>query len=164
MSPRGAPRSGPPRYVPEDSLKSPRFTGPSTFARLPYVRTLEDVDLAVVGVPFDTGVTYRAGGRFGPNGVRAASVMLRPYNANLDVKPFDILSCVDYGDVAIVPGYIERSYEAIEREVAPIVEAGVIPLLIGGDHACTLPHLRATRTKGPVAVIDFDSHTDAWDS
>ena len=164
MTEGSAPRSGPPRYVPEDSLKSPRFTGPSTFARLPYVRTLEEVDLAVVGVPFDTGVTYRAGGRFGPNGVRAASVMLRPYNANLGVKPFDILSCVDYGDVAIVPGYIERSYEAIERAVAPIVEAGVVPLLIGGDHACTLPHLRATRSKGPVAVIDFDSHTDAWDS
>ena len=154
----------PPRYVPEDSLQSPRFTGPSTFARLPYVRTLEDVDLAVVGVPFDTGVTYRVGGRFGPNAVRAASVMLRPYNPNLDVKPFDILSCVDYGDIAIVPGYIERSYEAIEAAVAPIVEAGVVPLLIGGDHACTLPHLRATRSRGPVAVIDFDSHTDAWDS
>jgi agmatinase len=153
-----------PRYVPEDSLQSPRFTGPSTFARLPYVRTLEDVDLAVVGVPFDTGVTYRVGGRFGPNAVRAASVMLRPYNANLDVSPFDILSCVDYGDVAIVPGYTERSYAAIEAAVAPIVEAGVVPLLIGGDHACTLPHLRATRSRGPVAVIDFDSHTDAWDS
>lgn len=153
-----------PRYVPEDSLKSPRFTGPSTFARLPLVRTLEDVDLAIVGVPFDTGVTYRVGGRFGPNAVRAASVMLRPYNANLDVKPFDVLSCVDYGDVAIVPGYTERSYTAIEEAVSPIVEAGVVPLLIGGDHACTLPHLRATRSRGPVAVIDFDSHTDAWDS
>jgi agmatinase len=153
-----------PRYVPEDSLQSPRFTGPSTFARLPHVRTLDEVDVAIVGVPFDTGVTYRVGGRFGPNAVRAASVMLRPYNANLDVKPFDILSCVDYGDVAIVPGYTERSYAAIEAAVAPIVEAGVIPLLIGGDHACTLPHLRATRSRGPVAVIDFDSHTDAWDS
>lgn len=153
-----------PRYGPEDSLKSPRFTGPETFARLPLVRSLEDVDLAVVGVPFDTGVTYRVGGRFGPNAVRAASVMLRPYNANLDVKPFDHLSCVDYGDVSIVPGYIERSYAAIEATVAPIVEAGVVPLLVGGDHACTLPHLRATRSRGPVAVIDFDSHTDAWDS
>ncbi|HET6820116.1 MAG TPA: agmatinase [Candidatus Limnocylindria bacterium] len=153
-----------PRYVPEDSMKSPRFTGPSTFARLPYVRTLEDVDLAIAGVPFDTGVTYRVGGRFGPNAVRAASVMLRPYNANLDVKPFHVLSCVDYGDVAIVPGYTERSYAAIEEAVSPIVEAGVVPLLIGGDHACTLPHLRATRSRGPVAVIDFDSHTDAWDS
>ena len=153
-----------PRYVPEDSMKSPRFTGPSTFARLPFVRSVEDVDVAIVGVPFDTGVTYRVGGRFGPNAVRAASVMLRPYNANLDVKPFDILSCVDFGDVSIVPGYTERSYEAIEQAVAPIVEAGVVPLLIGGDHACTLPHLRATRSRGPVAVIDFDSHTDAWDS
>jgi agmatinase len=157
------PRSTP-RYVPEDSLASPRFTGPTTFARLPHVRTLEEVDVAIVGVPFDTGVTYRVGGRFGPAAVRTASVMLRPYNSNLDVKPFDVLSCVDYGDVAIVPGYIERSYEAIQAAVAPIVEAGVVPLLIGGDHACTLPHLRATRSKGPVAVIDFDSHTDAWDS
>src|SRR5258705_3542993 len=104
-------------------MASPRFTGPSTFGRLPHVRTLEDVDLAIVGVPFDTGVTYRVGGRFGPNAVRAASVMLRPDNANLDVKPFDILSCVDYGDVSIVPGYIERSYDAIERTVAPIVDA-----------------------------------------
>ena len=153
-----------PRYVPEDSLKSPRFTGPSTFARLPHVRTLAEVDLAVVGVPFDTGVTYRAGGRFGPNAVRAASVMLRPYNTNLEVAPFEVLSCVDYGDVSIVPGYTERSYANIEADVAPIVEARVVPLLIGGDHACTLPHLRATRSRGPVAVIDFDSHTDAWDS
>jgi agmatinase len=153
-----------PRYVPEDSLRSPRFTGPSTFARLPYVRTLEEVDLAVVGVPFDTGVTYRVGGRFGPNAVRAASVMLRPYNPNLEVSPFEVLSCVDFGDVAIVPGFTERSYAAIEEAVAPIVEAGVVPLLVGGDHACTLPHLRATRSRGPVAVIDFDSHTDAWES
>jgi agmatinase len=153
-----------PRYEPADSLASPRFTGPSTFARLPFVQTLEDVDLAVVGVPFDTGVTYRVGGRFGPNAVRAASVMLRPYNPHLDVKPFEVLSCVDYGDVAIVPGYTERSYDAIEAAVTPIVEAGVVPLLVGGDHACTLPHLRATRSRGPVAVIDFDSHTDAWDS
>src|SRR5258705_6828765 len=145
-------------------MASPRFTGPSTFARLPFVRTLEEVDLAVVGVPFDTGVTYRVGGRFGPNAVRAASVMLRPYNSNLDVKPFEVLSCVDYGDVAIIPGYTELSYAAIEAAVAPIVEAGVVPILIGGDHACTLPHLQATRSRGPVAVIDFDSHTDAWDS
>jgi agmatinase len=153
-----------PRYVPEDSLQTPRFTGPATFARLPHVPTTDEVDVAFVGVPFDTGVTYRVGGRFGPNAVRQASVMLRPYNANLDVKPFDVLSCVDFGDIAIVPGFTERSYAAIESAVAPIVAAGVVPILIGGDHACTLPHLRATRSRGPVAVIDFDSHTDAWDS
>ena len=153
-----------PRYTPADSLQSPRFTGPVTFARLPHVRTLVDVDVALLGVPFDTGVTYRVGGRFGPGAVRDASVMLRPYNPNLEIAPFEHLSCIDYGDVAIVPGYIERSYAAIESAVGPIVEAGVIPLLIGGDHACTLPHLRGTRSRGPVAVIDFDAHTDAWDS
>ena len=153
-----------PRYVPADSLASPRFTGPTTFARLPHVRALEDVDVAIVGVPFDTGVTYRVGGRFGPAAIRAASVLLRPYDPVLDVAIFETLSCVDYGDVAVVPGYIERSYEAIEAAVAPIVEARAVPLLLGGDHACTLPHLRATRSRGPVAVIDFDSHTDAWDS
>lgn len=153
-----------PRYQPEDSLKSPRFVGIPTFARLPLVRTLEEVDVAVVGVPFDTGVTYRTGGRFGPNAIRAASVILRQYNPTLDVMPFEVLSCVDYGDVAIIPGFIERSYDAIERDVAPIVEAGVVPLLLGGDHSITLAHLRATRSRSPIAVVMFDSHTDAWDS
>jgi agmatinase len=153
-----------PRYVPEDSLKSPRFTGIRTFARLPHVRTLEDVDVAVIGSPFDTGVSFRAGGRFGPSAIRAASALIRGYNPVLDVNPFEVLSCVDYGDIPIIPGYIERSYEVIEREIAPVVEAGVIPLLLGGDHSVTLPHLRATRSVGPVAVIMFDSHTDAWDS
>jgi agmatinase len=153
-----------PRYGPADSLKSPRFTGPSTFARLPHVQDLDGVDLAVTGVPFDTGVSYRVGGRFGPSAVREASMMLRPYNPNLGVAPFDVLSCVDYGDIAIVPGYIEPSYAAIEAAVAGLATAGVVPLLIGGDHACTLAHLRAMRAYGPVAVIDFDAHTDAWDS
>lgn len=87
--------------------------------------------------------------------------MLRPYNPNLNVRPFDVLSCVDYGDIPIVPGYTERSFAVIERETAAILKAGVTPVLLGGDHACTLPHLRATRSLGPIAVIDFDSHTDA---
>ena len=108
-----------PRYTPADLLESPRFTGPVTFARLPHVRTLEDVDVALLGVPFDTGVTYRVGGRFGPGAVRDASAMLRPYNPNLEIAPFEHLSCVDYGDVAIVPGYTERSYAAIESAVGP---------------------------------------------
>ena len=153
-----------PRYGPADSLKSPRFTGPSTFARLPHVEDLDAVDLAITGVPFDTGVSYRVGGRFGPAAVRDASMMLRPYNPNLAVAPFEVLSCVDHGDIAIVPGYIEPSYAAIETAVRSIVTAGVVPLLIGGDHACTLAHLRAAAAHGPVAVIDFDAHTDAWDS
>lgn len=154
-----------PRYVPEDSLQSPRFVGVPTFARLPLVTdTLQGVDLAVMGVPFDTGVSFRAGGRFGPNAIRAASVLIRGHNPVLEVNPFSVLSCIDSGDAAIVPGFIERSYDIIERAVAPIVTAGVVPLLLGGDHSITLPHLRATRSRGPVAVVMFDSHTDAWES
>jgi agmatinase len=153
-----------PRYGPADSLKSPRFTGPFTFARLPHVTDLEGVDLAVTGVPFDTGTSYRVGGRFGPAAVRDASMMLRPFNPNVGVSPFEVLSCIDHGDIAIVPGSIEPSYERIEAAVGEMVRAGVVPLLIGGDHACTLAHLRAMRAHGPVAVIDFDAHTDAWDS
>jgi agmatinase len=152
-----------PRYQPADSSLSPRFVGVPTFARLPLVDTLEDVDVAVVGVPFDTGVTFRVGGRFGPNAVRAASLLLRPYNPVLDVKPFEHLSCIDGGDISIVPGFTERSYQAIERHVRPLADAGVVPLLLGGDHSITLPHLRSMRAHGPVAVIMFDSHTDAWD-
>lgn len=153
-----------PRYVPEDSLKSPRFAGITTFARLPHVRTLEEVDLAVVGVPFDTGVSFRTGGRFGPSAIRGASLLIRGFDPDLEVNPFQVLSCVDYGDVAIIPGYIERSYAAIEETVKPIVDAGVVPVLLGGDHSCTLGHLRATRSKAPLALVMFDSHTDAWDS
>jgi agmatinase len=152
-----------PKYQPIDSMTSPRYVGIPTFARLPYVRTLEDVDLAVIGVPFDTAVSYRVGGRFGPNAIRAESVSLKPYNPVLDVRPFDHLSCVDYGDVNIVPGSTPRSHEAIEGDLTPVVEAGVVPLLLGGDHSCSLPHLRATRSLGPVAVVVFDAHTDAYD-
>jgi agmatinase len=153
-----------PRYGPADSLKSPRFTGPSTFARLPYVRDLDGVDIAITGVPFDTGTSYRVGGRFGPGAVREASMMLRPYNPNLGIAPFEVLSAIDHGDISIVPGYIEPSYAAIEAAVRNLALAGVMPLLIGGDHACTLAHLRAMAANGPLAVIDFDAHTDAWDS
>lgn len=150
-----------PTYGPADSLVSPRFTGPATFARLPLIRTLEDVDLAVVGVPFDTGVTYRVGGRFGPDAVRRASVLLRPYNPNQRIRLFDILSCVDSGDIAVVPGFTERSYELIRAAVERLVRGGVVPLFLGGDHGCTLPQLRGFRSRAPVAVIDFDSHPDA---
>ncbi|MCB0088388.1 MAG: arginase family protein, partial [Caldilineaceae bacterium] len=90
-------------YYPADSSKTPRFTGVRTFARLPHMQDLTDVDLAVIGLPFDTGVTYRVGARFGPEAVRSASAMLRAYNPELKVKPFDILSCVDYGDATVYP-------------------------------------------------------------
>ncbi|MFN8491135.1 MAG: agmatinase [Caldilineaceae bacterium] len=154
-----------PRYQPADSLQSPRFTGVRTFARLPYVQTTEEVDLAVVGLPFDTGATFKVGARFGPESVRSASVMLRSYNVELNVKPFERLSCIDYGDAPVVPGFIEDSYTAITATLQPLAAAGVVTLGIGGDHSIALAELRAlAAVHGPLALVQFDSHGDLWDS
>ena len=154
-----------PRYQPADSLQSPRFTGIRTFARLPYVQTTNDVDLAVVGLPFDTGATFKVGARFGPESVRSASVMLRSYNVELDVKPFAVLSCIDYGDAPVVPGFIEDSYQAITTTLQPLAAAGIVTLGLGGDHSIALAELRAlAAVHGPLALVQFDSHGDLWDS
>ncbi|MCS7050244.1 MAG: agmatinase [Thermomicrobium sp.] len=154
----------PKRYAPLSGLESPRFAGIRTFARLPHVRDLEEVDVAVVGAPFDTGVTYRVGARFGPAAVREMSAMLRTYHPSLDVDIYEVLSVVDYGDVPVVPGYIEDSYERIERGLHPLVERGIVPLVIGGDHSITLAELRAVaRRYGPLGFVQFDAHTDTWD-
>ncbi len=132
--------------------------------RLPYVRDLEGVDFAVMGAPFDTGATFRVGTRFGPEGIRSASVLLRPYNASLDVVIFDHLSGVDYGDFSVVPGYLPESHTLISEQMRPLLEAGVIPIILGGDHSVTLPELRAVAEKhGPVTLIHFDAHGDLWD-
>jgi agmatinase len=153
-----------PRYGPASGLESPRFSGIRTFARLPQTRDLAEVDVAVVGIPFDTGVTYRVGARFGPAAVRDMSVMTRPYNPSLDVDVYDVLSVVDYGDLPVVPGYIEDSYARISEGLAPILAAGVVPIGIGGDHSITLAELRAVaRQFGPVGFLQLDSHADTWD-
>ncbi len=152
-------------YEPANSMESPRFTGIRTFARLPHVRATQDVDLAVIGLPFDTSVTYRVGARFGPEAVRSASVMLRAYNPELKVKPFAVLSCVDYGDATVYPGYIHESYASITSTVQEVAASGVIPLDIGGDHGIALAELRAlAAVHGPLALVQFDSHGDLWDS
>ena len=124
-------------FTPANSMESPRFTGVRTFARLPNVTELTDVDLAVVGLPFDTGVTYRVGARFGPEAVRSASVMLRAYNPELKVKPFEVRSCVDYGDATVYPGFIHESYESIDVDFFdPAYAPGsVVEVLPAYDHA-----------------------------
>ncbi|MBI3978584.1 MAG: agmatinase, partial [Chloroflexi bacterium] len=145
-------------------MESPRFVGVRTFMRLPAVRTTADVDFAIVGIPFDTGSSFRIGQRFAPEAIRSASVMLRPYVAELDVDIFEHCSGVDYGDAPVVPGYIEDSYSRIESFLQPLLDAGVVPLAMGGDHSITLPELRAVaRRYGPVALVHFDAHTDTWD-
>jgi len=154
-----------PRYQPADSLASPRFTGIRTFARLPCVQTTEDVDVAVVGLPFDTGATFKVGARFGPEAIRSASVLLRPYNPELNVHVFATLSCIDYGDAPVAPGFIHESHAAITATLRPLAEARIVTLSLGGDHSVALPELRAlAAVYGPLALVQFDSHGDLWDS
>ena len=132
--------------------------------RLPYVQTTEDVDLAVVGVPTDDAVSFRSGARFGPEAVRSASVLLRPYNPHLAVDVVETLSMVDYGDAPTVPGYHEESLARIEEFLSPLHEAGVMPLCIGGDHSIVLAELRAAaRVHGPLALVHLDAHADVWE-
>jgi agmatinase len=146
-------------------MVSPRFTGVRTFARLPHIQTTSEVDVAVVGLPFDTGATFKVGARFGPESIRSASAMLRPYNPELDVQVFETLSMIDYGDAPIIPGYIEASYAAITATLRPLAEAGIITLGLGGDHSIALAELRAlAAVHGPLALVQFDSHGDVWDS
>ncbi len=157
MTPKG--------YAPADSFESPRFSGVRTFMRLPAVSDFEGVDVAFLGAPFDTGASFRVGARFGPEAVRSASHLLRPYNAGAGVDIFQHVSAVDAGDLSVVPGFIADSFTRIEAGLRPVHEAGVVPLVIGGDHSIALPELRAAAAvHGPVALVHFDSHSDTWDS
>ena len=108
------------RYGPADSSQTPRFTGARTFMRLPSVETTQDVDVAVIGIPTDDAVSYKSGARFGPEGIRSASALLRPYNPLLRVDVTEHLSMVDYGDSPTVPGYHEETLHRIEDYLAPV--------------------------------------------
>lgn len=152
------------KYVPLNSLEVPRFAEIKTFMRLPNVKTVEDVDYAIIGVPFDTGVTYRPGQRFGPSAIRDISSLVKPYNVPQDVNVVDVLSGVDYGDISVNPGFIEDTYDRMVEGLLPVVEAGVKPICLGGDHSITLGELRAiAKVHGPVALVHFDSHFDTID-
>ena len=132
--------------------------------REPHTTDLAGVDAAVYGIPFDTATTYRTGTRFGPEAIRSASALLRPYNPALDVNVVETLSIVDYGDLPVSPGDTERTYGQIEEGLAPLVEAGVFPLALGGDHSITLAELRVlARKHGPLALVQLDAHGDTWD-
>ena len=142
----------------------PRFAGVRTFMRAPHTTDLAGVDAAVYGIPFDTATTYRTGTRFGPEAIRSASALLRPYNPALDVNVVESLSIVDYGDLPVSPGDTVRTYGQIEQALTPLVEAGVFPLALGGDHSVTLAELRVlARRHGPLALVQLDAHGDTWD-
>jgi agmatinase len=152
------------RHKPITPQQQPKFAGIKTYMRLPYLKTTRGIDFAVVGIPWDGATSYRTGQRLAPDAIRKVSVTLRSYNVAQNVAIFEHCSGVDYGDVSVVPGYIEDTYEKIEAELYTLVEAGVIPVAIGGDHSITLAELRAiAKTHGPVVMVHFDSHTDTND-
>lgn len=152
-----------PELRPPDALASPRFSGVRTFMRLPLVTGATGVDIAIVGIPFDTGATFRVGGRFGPAAIRAASVLLKPYAYEQGVDIFQRCTAADLGDLPVVPGYIEDSYERITAGMRAILDAGATPIALGGDHSITLAELRAVAARfGPVGLVQLDSHTDTW--
>ncbi|NUP50539.1 MAG: agmatinase [Catenulispora sp.] len=150
---------------PVDSSRIPRFAGPATFARLPRLDEVEHCDVAVVGIPFDSGVSYRPGARFGPSAIREASRLLRPYNPGLDVSPFAAQQVADAGDIACNPFDINEAVESIEQLAGELAEPGRRLVVIGGDHTVSLPLLRAVAQRhGPVAMLHFDAHLDTWDT
>ena len=150
-----------------DGRQVPRYAGPDTFGRLP---RLEDLGggtaaVAVAGIPFDSGVSYRPGARFGPHAVRHASKMLRPYHAVMDAHPFDAHQVADAGDIPANPFNISEAIATIESVAGSLLGSADRLLAIGGDHTVALPLLRATAAKhGPVSLVHFDAHPDTWDT
>jgi agmatinase len=139
------------------------FAGIATFMRRPATRDLAATDVAVIGLPFDSGTSYRSGTRFGPRKIREASLMLWGYNNPLSVRPLDVLRVVDYGDADVIPPSIMDTMANVEAEVGAVLEAGATVLALGGDHSLSLPLLRAhSRRHGRLAVVHFDAHPDTW--
>ena len=151
---------------PVDGRLVPRFAGTSTFARLPEVDRVSDYDVAVLGVPFDNGTSYRPGARFGPMAVRQASRHLRPgYHVELGLSPFKTIQVVDAGDVSVTPFDISAAMTQIQDHAAELITGDRRIVALGGDHTVALPLLRAVnRRQGPVALVHFDAHLDTWDT
>ena len=141
------------------------YSGICTFGRSPHTRDLSDVDVAIVGVPYDGATSYRSGTRFGPRAIREQSMLLWGYNNPLGVAPFKTLKVIDYGDVEVVPVDVLATHGAINMEVSQILKENVKVITLGGDHSIALPLLQAhARKYGRLAVIHFDAHPDTWDT
>ncbi len=152
-------------YGPPDGREFPRFMGPSTFARLPTLEQVSAWDVAVVGVPFDIGTSYRPGARFGPMGIRQASRTLRSWHPDLQRKPFGSQQVVDAGDIPCSTFIIDDAITTIEQSAAELASTGGRLLSLGGDHTIAFPLLRVMhRLHGPVALVHFDAHVDTYDT
>ena len=148
-----------------DGMRSPRYAGFPTFARLPRREDVPNFDIVVLGIPFDAGVTYRPGARFGPSAIRAASRLLRPYNPAQEVSPFEEAQVVDAGDVVANPFNITEALDAISAAATELIGPGRPLVALGGDHTISLPLLRALHAAhGPIALVHFDAHLDTWDT
>jgi agmatinase len=153
------------RVGPVGGQKSPRYAGLTTFARLPRREDVPDFDVSVVGVPFDAGVTFRSGARFGPSAIREASRLLRPYNPSLGSMPFADAQVVDAGDVDCNPFNIVEALGEIEAGLSELSSGGRPVVALGGDHTIALPGLRTAHAQhGPLALVHFDAHLDTWDT
>jgi agmatinase len=131
--------------------------------RLPHQTDLTGVDVALLGVPFDSGTSYRSGARMGPRAIREQSALIRPYSLFHKMSPFDELLVVDAGDVDAPPVGVDLAYAAIEERVRQVLRSGAVPIIAGGDHSISLPILRAVAAKhGPVSLVQFDAHIDTW--
>jgi agmatinase len=148
-----------------DTTRTPRYAGPPTFALLPRRDEVSRCDVVIAGVPFDSGVSYRPGARFGPAAVRQGSRLLRPWHPGLDVAPFETQQVADAGDIACNPFDISEAVAQIEAAAGGLLGGARHLLAIGGDHTIALPLLRVARQRfGPVALVHFDAHLDTWDT
>jgi agmatinase len=143
----------------------PRFAGPATYARLPRLDQVDRCDVAIVGVPFDGGTTFRPGARFGPAAIRAGSRLMRGYHPGLDVQPFATQQVADAGDIACTPFDIAEAITEIEAGARALLDDASHVIALGGDHTIALPLLRAVHARhGPLALLHFDAHLDTWDT
>ena len=150
---------------PPSAVEIPRFAGPETFARLPRLDQVDRAGVAILGVPFDSGVSYRPGARFGPGAVRAGSKLLRPYHPALDVHPWDVHQVADAGDVSVNPFDLVAAVGQVEAAARALLDRADHIVTVGGDHTIALPLLRAVAAQhGPVSLVHFDAHLDTWDT
>jgi guanidinopropionase len=147
-----------------DLMQQPRYTGIATFMRAPYSHDLDNVDIGLIGVPFDGGVTNRTGARHGPREMRNQSSLMRRINQSTGICPYDLARVADIGDAVVAsPFHLESSLDEIESFFARVHAAGVMPLSAGGDHSVTLPIMRAIAREQPVGMVHFDAHCDTGD-
>ncbi|TWP35780.1 agmatinase [Leekyejoonella antrihumi] len=148
-----------------DDPSMPRYAGLATFALLPRIEDVEHADIAVLGIPFDAGTSFRPGARFGPSHIRENSRQLHPYHQVHEVYPFAAVQVADAGDVGVGPYDIGQAVATVEAHAHTLVESGTRIVALGGDHTIALPLLRAaSRAHGPLAVLHFDAHLDTWDT